>query len=333
MSTGLVTIGIPTYNRVALLRRAVASALGQDHPTIEVVISDNASSDGTARFCRQLADTDPRVRYLRQTENLGATRNFRAVLGAARGDYFMWLGDDDVLAANYVSECVNALHADPGTALVAGRPYMVGDGGGFSDVSVNLLGDDGAARVLGYYRSVTRNSVFSGVGRTAVMQSLPALENVVGGDWLFLAGVAFGGRVRTLDTTTLRCSSEGDSDDLRRAARSMGLGRLAGTCPRVALCVNIAHDLLHSATYHGLGRRERASLAVRCTLSAGWRVGVRYHSVRTLRALVGRLGPRRQERPRPVPVGDVELPDVGPGDPDGRVVPPQPAGGRRHEPV
>ena len=55
-----------------MLRRAVDSALSQDYPNLEVVISDNASTDGTQAWCEQLARRDSRLRYVRQPTNVGA---------------------------------------------------------------------------------------------------------------------------------------------------------------------------------------------------------------------------------------------------------------------
>ena len=95
--TPLVSIGIPTYNRERLIGRAIESALNQDYPNIEIVISDNASTDATSEVCRRYAQEQPNVRYVRQPRNLGAIRNFDAVLRQSSGQFFMWLGDDDWL--------------------------------------------------------------------------------------------------------------------------------------------------------------------------------------------------------------------------------------------
>jgi len=70
-----VSIGIPTYNRAAGLERAVASVLGQTHRELELVISDNASTDNTPELCARLSASDARVRFLRQPFNRGPTAN------------------------------------------------------------------------------------------------------------------------------------------------------------------------------------------------------------------------------------------------------------------
>src|SRR5713226_3275180 len=91
----LVSIGLPTHNRSASLRRAIASALAQDYRPIELIVSDNGSTDETETICRAAAEHDSRIKYLRQPENRGAAANFQAVLDHARGDFFLWLADDD----------------------------------------------------------------------------------------------------------------------------------------------------------------------------------------------------------------------------------------------
>jgi glycosyltransferase involved in cell wall biosynthesis len=91
----LVTIAIPTYNRSDLLVRAVKSALAQDHASVEVLVSDNASTDDTPQRMAEIQD--PRLRYVRQTRNLGMVGNFNYCLEAAKGDLFLMLSDDDLM--------------------------------------------------------------------------------------------------------------------------------------------------------------------------------------------------------------------------------------------
>lgn len=113
----LVTIGIPTYNRVTgFFPQALASALEQDYPNLEIVVCDNASTDGTQAYMESLAD--PRVRYVRHAVNIGANPNYNACLDSARGEYFVLLHDDDLIAPNFVSACVEALAGGLDVGLV-----------------------------------------------------------------------------------------------------------------------------------------------------------------------------------------------------------------------
>jgi glycosyltransferase involved in cell wall biosynthesis len=90
-----VTIGLPTWNRLAYLRAALDSARAQTYPDLEIVVSDNASTDGTDDYLQSLSDS--RLVKLRQTRNIGGIPNLNACLDHASGDLFLLLSDDDLL--------------------------------------------------------------------------------------------------------------------------------------------------------------------------------------------------------------------------------------------
>ncbi len=100
-----VTIAIPTLNRARYLRIALRSALSQTYPNIEVIVSNNASSDETADFLSFV--TDERLRVVEQTATIGMMENWNACLHAASGKYFLLLSDDDVLEPFAIEELVN----------------------------------------------------------------------------------------------------------------------------------------------------------------------------------------------------------------------------------
>lgn len=102
-----VSIGIPVYNGEDTLRSALDSLLAQTFMDYEIIVSDNASTDGTAAICVEYQNKEPRLRYLRQGENAGAYANFSAVLRGARGEFFMWAADDDLWSPDFI-ECMLA---------------------------------------------------------------------------------------------------------------------------------------------------------------------------------------------------------------------------------
>src|SRR4051812_35940589 len=81
----VVTIAIPTFNRAALLRGCVAAALAQSYQRFEVLVSDNASVDETAKILTEF--DDQRLRVVKQERNIGLVPNWNACLAEARGDY------------------------------------------------------------------------------------------------------------------------------------------------------------------------------------------------------------------------------------------------------
>ena len=122
-STPKVSIGLPVYNGERYLREALDSILGQTFRDFELIICDNASTDETAAICADYAARDPRIRYHRQTHNIGATANFNHTFELARGAYFKWAAHDDVLAPTWLEKCVASARSGArcGALPVAGR--------------------------------------------------------------------------------------------------------------------------------------------------------------------------------------------------------------------
>ncbi len=112
----LVSILIPTYNRASVIERTVRSALAQTYPNIEVVVVDNASTDGTWERLQQFASDDARVRISRNETNLGPVANWLACAAAAQGRYAKILWSDDMIAPTFVERCLPFLR-DEGVAF------------------------------------------------------------------------------------------------------------------------------------------------------------------------------------------------------------------------
>lgn len=85
------SIGLPVYNGENYLEQAIQSVLAQTFQDFELIISDNASTDGTEAICRRFAEQDPRILYVRQPRNIGAAKNYNYTFHLARGEYFNWL--------------------------------------------------------------------------------------------------------------------------------------------------------------------------------------------------------------------------------------------------
>ncbi|GAA2212672.1 hypothetical protein GCM10009850_081340 [Nonomuraea monospora] len=131
----LVSIALPVRNGADRLEAVVRSVLAQDHPHLELVISDNASTDGTEELCRDLAADDPRIVYHRHAENVGLLGNFQHAARVSKGAYVRWIGDDDRLEPACVSTALAAFAADERLILVTNQVSYTGSSGTVSTVS------------------------------------------------------------------------------------------------------------------------------------------------------------------------------------------------------
>jgi len=118
----LVTVGIPTYNRPEGLQRTLEAIAGQSYRNLEIIVSDNCSTDPNVR---KIVETyllkDARVRYHRHDSNIGAISNFFSLLDLAQGDYFMWAADDDWWDQDFVEVSVESLQNHPSASVALTR--------------------------------------------------------------------------------------------------------------------------------------------------------------------------------------------------------------------
>ncbi len=126
---GLVSIGLPIYNGAETMRRTIDSLLSQTHQKLELIISDNASTDDTQKICEDYAKTDERVKYFRQEKNQGMSRNYEFVLEQARGEYFMWAADDDYWEPSFISTLKSVLDNNPNYGVAMSSVSFVDENG------------------------------------------------------------------------------------------------------------------------------------------------------------------------------------------------------------
>lgn len=124
-----VSIGMPVYNGENFIREALDSILNQTFQDFEVVIADNASTDQTEAICKAYAARDSRIRYYRNKENLGATRNYNLVFELSTGTYFKWAAHDDVIAPDFLEKCLAVLDKDPSVVVCAALTGSIGEKG------------------------------------------------------------------------------------------------------------------------------------------------------------------------------------------------------------
>jgi glycosyltransferase involved in cell wall biosynthesis len=286
-----ITVAIPTFNRARLLARAVASVQAQEYGPLEILIGDNASSDGTRELCEELAGRDPRVRYLRRPVNCGQLANFRLLLDEARGELFMWLADDDRLGPGFIRECASALGRLPDHVGVTGwTRYWLGDEAREEGRHVSLESDDPRSRVLEYYESVLRNELFASLVRREAALGCP-LRDTVGADWHFVAALAFTGKLRTLESVHLERELGGTSDTFEGIVTASRLPAWYARVPYLVMAASAFSEILwRTRAYRRLGTLDRLRLAAKAAFIIAWRG--RSHDFQALARIRARVAAR-----------------------------------------
>jgi glycosyltransferase involved in cell wall biosynthesis len=123
----IITIFIPTYKRPHLLRRAVESALAQTYQNIQVIVSDNDSSDETSNIAAEFLKKNRNFRYFRQGKNIGMLPNYLFGLSQIHTEYFSFLSDDDILLPWYCEEAMKTFTKHPEIAFFAGSTIIVNE--------------------------------------------------------------------------------------------------------------------------------------------------------------------------------------------------------------
>lgn len=205
-----VSIGLPVRNGGRYLDAALSSLRAQTLGDIEIIISDNASTDETSEICLSHASDDTRIRYFRQASNLGAAANFNWVFAVARAPLFKWAAHDDLYLPAYLESCVDELQrsascvlAYPRTVLIDAEGAMLGeydDGGAVLDVGAHRR----VAHVLHSTRPGRMANPVIGVIRSAALDKTGKLGAYPGADKVLLVELAMLGGFAFVDEPLLR---------------------------------------------------------------------------------------------------------------------------------
>lgn len=122
----LVTVYIPTFNRLELLQRAVESVCNQTYKNLEIIVVDDCSTDGTQEYLAKLAKEDSRVRYFLKEKNSGACVSRNIAISNARGGYITGLDDDDYFKPNRVFDFIEKIKTCEDNAIIFTN-YIVKD--------------------------------------------------------------------------------------------------------------------------------------------------------------------------------------------------------------
>jgi len=207
--TNRITIALPVYNGDRFLAEALESVLKQTYPHWELVVYDNASTDGTEEIARDFAQRDPRIRYVRRKRNIGLARNFSAAFRPAQTEYFKWMAHDDILAPDMLERCLEALERHP-ECVVAYPAAVAIDENGTPDPDFDLgaepdLSSPNAAERFRAYCGLPRPSVaryIFGLMRAEAVRSTRLMRSHMWADVTLLSELVLQGPFLAVPETT-----------------------------------------------------------------------------------------------------------------------------------
>jgi glycosyltransferase involved in cell wall biosynthesis len=156
------------YNGEGLVRDALDALLGQTYDNLELIISDNASTDRTGEICQEYATKDRRIKYYRNPMNVGVYANYRRLVTLATGEYFMWAAVDDLKPPDAIERCVNALSRNHRAVMAHGIVLVRAPGA--DDLvefpnAVQATDKNAAARIRLFTRGIEHNAMLYGLYR------------------------------------------------------------------------------------------------------------------------------------------------------------------------
>jgi glycosyltransferase involved in cell wall biosynthesis len=178
-----VSIGMPVYNGETKIRETVNILLAQSFTDFELIISDNSSTDNTELICQEYAKRDGRIRFVRQSSNVGAEENFRYVLKQAQGEFFMWAACDDIRSSDFIS--VNYEFLCDNDDFVASTSPARFEDGGFDEIRMgdSSLAGERPQRLVKFFAKRNANSRFYSLMRTDIIKECNIInERFLGAD-------------------------------------------------------------------------------------------------------------------------------------------------------
>jgi glycosyltransferase involved in cell wall biosynthesis len=194
---------MPLYNAERYLRETLNSIVRQTFRDFELIISDNASTDATAAICEEYAARDDRIRYVRNSRNLGAAQNFNKVFELSQGKYFKWAAADDVCHPAFLERCVRVLECDPEVVIAYPRTEVIDEEGRIVTTArdeLRLNSTDVRARFTDLLSPMSYTSYpFYGLMIRNVLQRTRLMIRYLAADRCLLAELSLYGRFSEID--------------------------------------------------------------------------------------------------------------------------------------
>lgn len=194
-----VAVGLPVYNGERYLEETLRSVLNQTYGDFQLIIADNASTDRTEAICRDYARQDPRIHYLRNTANLGASKNYACCFHPARAPYFRWQNADDPIEPRLIERCMAVLDAEPEVVLAYGKSKILDENGRVTsdyEDNLNLTNLNAGERFIECIRNIGLQNLMYGLIRRDILARTALLGNYLASDINLIGELSLYGQFR-----------------------------------------------------------------------------------------------------------------------------------------
>ncbi|MEV1248612.1 glycosyltransferase family 2 protein [Nonomuraea sp. NPDC050022] len=226
-----IGVGMPVYNGEPYLEGALRSVLSQKGVDFELVIADNCSTDGTEELCRELARTDPRVRYLRRERNVGITANHNKVVHETRGEFFSYATSDDEYHEDRLALLSAALRRHPAAAAAVSGVEEIDETGqtiGTWRDTAPTDQPDPVTRLRHRLDNYDETMHFYGLMRRDTLLRARPLEAILPADRVMISGLALLGPLVVVDELLLRHRNHPGSNSQVNHARAFRAREMPG---------------------------------------------------------------------------------------------------------
>lgn len=197
-----ISIGMPAYNAEAYIGVALESLLGQTFSDFELIVSDNASSDGTPDIVDSYARNDRRIRLERQSANIGANLNYSYVAQRAAGEFFKWASSSDSCGPTFLERCLAELREQPDAVLAVPRTRLFEGNLEVSrvyDKDIEVIDETPSARLMTVMTKMALNNAINGLIRMSALRETRLIEPYRGSDVVLMGHLALLGKFRLID--------------------------------------------------------------------------------------------------------------------------------------
>lgn len=234
-----VSVVLPVFNEEAHLADTLESLLRQTYSDFEIILSDNASTDGTEAICLEKARQDSRIRYRRNETNVGSIQNFWLALRECRGEFLICAAGHDRWATNFIEACLRPLREHPDVVLAYSAARWLESGDHIGQNIGYPLDTRSLPKERRFHEVIQRIDSYAvyGIYRRTAFEKLSPMQNCFAPDQLLLAELSLIGAFAFVPETTFYLRRTHDIAHLQRHLNKLHL-RL-GPADSTKICVDM----------------------------------------------------------------------------------------------